>query len=146
MVLNQNIRGRMMNNMAYEVQKLVEYYDIEEKLIDEFYSEELENYFIEADAGSNAEITRLIIENSSSETLDNILKVQEDFRTALDHLGSFWKTLEKYNRRLDNSCDDLWNIFEANTTQHPKEMLLSIILPVLLTMNLIDGDDCGGYL
>ena len=112
-----------MNDLQKNVLNLIEYYNVREYLIDNYDSEKLESYIESLGKDADKNLTELFLDNSDRNYIQEILDIQKDFSKASEYLGQFLGTLEKYNRRLCNSCQDLWDIFEDNTTHHPRTMI-----------------------
>jgi len=80
----------------------------------------------------------LMIQYGSEEDVESLIAVFSDYDKAIDYLRDFCLTLEKYNRRLENSIDDLWQIFLENTTHNPDQMIKRILEDCFRSQNLIE--------
>lgn len=95
-----------------------------------FLTEKFQDYLFESESMGDR-IFELITKYGSKTDLDELGQVLVDYDEGGKFLTEFYRRLEKYNRRLDNSVEDLWEIFLENTTHNPKNMIRKIVVDSL---------------
>jgi len=103
-------------HLLVELSESFEHEDLDE--VYEYFDDLIEN---------DVKLKELLLEDGNTEIVNGLYDTIQDYRKARTLLHELYQTLVKYNRRIDNSIDDLWEIFLQNTTQNPMTILSSEI-------------------